>query len=223
MSAALATPLTQWFPVWLAAGLPAPHLSVVPVEGSDLDRELVERMRRGDRRAFDELFRRHADEVYRRLTHLIGPDPEREDLVQEIFLSAYRGLDRFRGDARFSTWLHKVVVNSAFGHLRKKKRRPLGEDNSLTWERLIAPGGTPEAQADQRQALMRALAYLDRLKPKKRIAFVLRVVEGLPLSDIATLVDATPAAVGQRVKHAQAELEAMVARDQLRHERRGNA
>lgn len=219
---ALAIPLDQLFFGWLSLGLPAPHLSVVSPAAPDRDRELVERMGRGDRRAFDELFRRHADEVYRRLTHLIGPDPEREDLVQEIFIATFRGLGQFRGDARFSTWLHKVVVNTAFGHLRKKKRRPLSSDDQLEWDRLIAPGGTPEGQADRRQAVLRALGYLERLKPKKRIAFVLRVVEGLPLGEIAQLVDATPAAVGQRVKHAQAELEAMVARDRLRDSRRGS-
>jgi RNA polymerase sigma-70 factor (ECF subfamily) len=181
----------------------------------DPDRPLIERVRLGDRRASSELFRRHADRVYRRLTRLLGPDPDREDLVQEVFIAAFRGLERFRGDAAFSTWLERVAIHTAYAHLRKRRRRPIDWDAALELVPLD-PEATPEARATQREQVERAFAFLDRLKPDKRIAYLLRTVEGLSLQEIGALVEATPAAVGQRVKHAQRELGAMIERERKR-------
>jgi RNA polymerase sigma-70 factor, ECF subfamily len=183
------------------------QLRAVPAADDDL--ALIDRIKRGDRRAFDQLFKKHADDVHRRMTRLIGLDPEREDLVQEVFVAAYRGIDRFRGDAAFSTWLYRVVVNVAYAHLRKRRRTP--ESAAIDAE-LAMSGASPEEAAVLREELMRALAFLDRLKPKKRIAFVLRTVEGMSLEEIARVVDARPAAVGQRIRHAKMELDAMIGR-----------
>jgi RNA polymerase sigma-70 factor (ECF subfamily) len=196
----------------LSAAIP---LRAVPAMEDD-DARLVERIRRGDRRAFDLLYRRHADDVYRRMTRLVGPHPEREDLVQEVFVAAFRGLDRFRGDARLTTWLYRVAVNVAYAHLRRRRAYDL--DAAVDLELMISGDASPETSAMQRQELIRALRFLDRLKPKKRIAFVLRIVEGLSLDEIGALVGARPAAVGQRVRHAKRELDAMIARDDRRAE-----
>jgi RNA polymerase sigma-70 factor (ECF subfamily) len=185
-----------------------------PKKDPALDRELLERVKNGDRRASSQLFRRHANDVYRRLTRLVGPDSEREDLVQEVFIAAFRGLQRFRGDASFATWLYKVAVNIAYRHLRRRKPRALDFDTAL--DQAIDPGLSPEAETERRQQVKRALLLLEKLSAKKRIAFVLREVEQLSLAEIAELVDSTPAAVGQRVKHAQLELEVLLAREQKR-------
>ncbi len=182
----------------------------------ELDVELVRRASSGDRHAYDQLYTNHVDAVYRRLTRLIGPVAEREDLVQEVFLDVFRGLPRFRAESTFSTWLHRVVVNIACEHLRRVRRRPLASIHPEALEQLLAPGASPEAQALERDQLQCALRYLAALKPKQRIAFVLRVVEGLPLEEIATLTGARAPAVGQRVKHALKHLAAMAAREQKR-------
>lgn len=188
-----------------------------PIDEED-DHALITRMKRGDRRAFDQLFARHVDDVHRRMTRLIGPDPEREDLVQEVFVAAFKGIDRFRGDAAFSTWLYRVVVNVAYGHLRRRRRTPIDVDAAVDADQLIGRECSPEAAAARRQELKRALVFLERLKPKKRIAFVLRVVEGMSLKEIGEVVDARPEAVGQRVRHARRELDEMIARDRSRRE-----
>ncbi|HEY0714710.1 MAG TPA: sigma-70 family RNA polymerase sigma factor, partial [Polyangia bacterium] len=91
--------------------------------GGDRDEDLVARALRGDRQAFDDLYRRHVDLVWGRLGRLIGPDPEREDLVQQTFLEVFRGLPRFRGDARFATFLYRVMLNLACDHLKRRGRR----------------------------------------------------------------------------------------------------
>lgn len=182
---------------------------------ADVDRELVARAASGDRRAFDQLYRRHVDLAFRRMSRLIGPDPEREDLVQQVFIDAFRSLASFRSESRFSTWLYRILVHAAYDHLRRRKRRgvPVSADELL---QVMALDLSPEAAAHQRREVARVLGLLERLKPKKRIAFVLRVVEGLSLDEIGTMVGAEAAAVGQRVKYAQRELTEMIARDERR-------
>lgn len=180
------------------------------------DEELVARAQRGDRQAFDELYRRYIELVWGRLGRLIGPDPDREDLVQQIFLEVFRGLGRFRGDARFRTYLYRVVVNRASDHLKRRSRRPLPLSLDEL-EPLPASEAGPETQADERQRISLSLALLERIKPKKRIAFLLRVVEGLSLEEVGELCQASPATVAQRVRHAHIELE------RLREKRHGQA
>jgi len=174
--------------------------------------ELVQRALDGDRRAFDELYRLHAGTVHRLLARLVGPVADLDDLVQHVFLESFRSLATFRGEAAFSTWLHRIVVHVAYRHMRRHK---LSRWDELS-EELTAPGITPEQAARRQQELSRALNYLSALKPKKRIAYVLRVVEGMSLDEIGAIVGANAAAVGQRVKHAQRELTAMVERDRRR-------
>jgi RNA polymerase sigma-70 factor, ECF subfamily len=201
-------PLLGWW-----GGLASRALARAEVEDAAkrADRELAARAGSGDRRAFDELYRRHADWVFRRLTRLIGPLPEREDLMQQVFFEAYRALPSFRGDAAFATFLYRIVVNIAYDHLRRRKPDRVGWDD-LELSDLVAPGASPETAAREREQLVRVLDCLGRVKPKKRIAFVLRVVEGLSLDEIAVLTGANAPAVGQRVKHAHREICAMLER-----------
>jgi RNA polymerase sigma-70 factor (ECF subfamily) len=191
-----------------------------PARAADLpaDGDLVDRARAGERAAFEALYRRHVDASYRLLTRLLGPDADREDLTQRVWIEVFRALGRFRGDAAFTTWIHRITCHVAYEHMRSNRRRPRPSVDVATVE-LGTVAGDPERAAADRQALDEALSMLGRLKPKKRIAFVLREVEGLPLDEIGRIVGATPAAVGQRVRHAQLELDAMLARRQ----RRGDA
>ena len=172
------------------------------------DARLIAAAEGGDRGAFDKLYRRHLDSVYARLTRVIGPAPERDDLVQQIFLDVYRALRRFRGDASFSTFLHRIVLNVAYEHL-ERRRRGKGRNEPLEarqLETLIAPGVSPEQRARQREELTRLFALLEHLSPKRRAAFVLVAVECLPLAEAAALLDANPAAIKQRVLEARREL-----------------
>ena len=174
------------------------------------DEELVARAQSGERAALPEIYRRHVDGVHRRLSRLIGPDPEREDLLQQVFIETFRSLARFRGEARFATYLYRVTTNIAYDHLKRRSRR----DEVLSDEIGERPGvePTPEAIAIRRHEIDRAWRCLDRLKPKKRVAFLLRVVEGLSIEEIAEQVNAEPAAVSQRILYAQRELVAMMRR-----------
>jgi RNA polymerase sigma-70 factor (ECF subfamily) len=198
-----------WLTVRLAGGL-----AIRPGEsddGDDLDQELVRRALGGDRGGYDQLYRRNVDLVWRRLTRLLGPDPEREDLAQQVFLEVFGRLDRFRGEARFSTFVCRVAVNMAIDHLERRRRRPqpLGP---LDFDLPADAEASPEQQAEQRQRMALVWAGLERIKPKKRVAFVLRVIEGLSLEEVAELVDASVPTVAQRVRHAHQELQRMMAK-----------
>jgi RNA polymerase sigma-70 factor, ECF subfamily len=204
------------FPAWASIrfGRPAAWNTLASAQGTD--EELVARAAGGDRQAFDDLYRRHVDLVWARLGRLIGPDPDREDLVQQIFLEVFRGLPRFRGDASFRTFLYRVVLNTACDHLKRRGRGPRAIPVEEI-EELIDAAVSPEARAVLRQRLALTWMLLDRIKPKKRVAFILRVVEGLSLEQVGQLVDATPAAVAQRVRHAHRELAVLLEQARVRH------
>jgi len=152
-----------------------------------------------------DLYRRHADQVYRRLTHLIGSEPEREDLLQEVFIAVFAGLKSFRGEARVGTFIYRIVSNKAYDHLKRRQRKAKNATR-LADTGVEETGLSPEAQVQQRQEAAMLWSSLDQLKPKKRIAFVLRAVEGLSLQEISEQVGASVPAVAQRIRHAKREL-----------------
>jgi RNA polymerase sigma-70 factor (ECF subfamily) len=178
----------------------------------DDDDALVARFRAGDRGAFAAIYRAHVDAVYRRLGRILGPIAEREDLTQDVFVGLHATLARFRGEAKLSTLVQRIAINRACEFLRRQSRRPATPVDGAFFDDLVAPAASPEARACARAELAVVFACLARIKPKKRVAFLLRVVEGLEFDEIAALVDATPEAVAKRVQHGQRELDALLAR-----------
>ena len=196
-------PSTRWGS-YLMSRLDLRQRARTSPEGAD-DAALIQQTIAGERRAFDRLHERYVDEVWRRLTRLVGPDPEREDLTQQVFLEIFRGLARFRGDATFRTYLHRVVVYIACDYLGRRRRRPVQMDAEFI-DGFGSSDASPEARAEQRERLTLIWEGLERVKPKKRVAFLLRVVEGLSLEEIGELVGARVTTVAKRVKHAEEEL-----------------
>jgi RNA polymerase sigma-70 factor (ECF subfamily) len=176
------------------------------------DRFLVAGARDGDVDMFTELYHRHANHVFARLTRLVGPVPEREDLLQHIFLDVHRALPQFRGDAAFTTFLYRIVVNVAYDHLDRQRRRPTEPLDEAALATLLAPNSSPEQRVQQQEELALLFGLLGRLKPKKRIAFMLVVVEEMSYEEAAAIVEAEAAAVKQRVLAARRELDALLAR-----------
>lgn len=175
------------------------------------DELLVAGAAQGDRQAFDELYNRYVDLVWTRLGRLIGPDPEREDLLQQVFFDLFRSLPRFRRESSFWTFLYRIVLNTAFDHLKQRRRKPT-VFSPEAMDELVDTDISPEERALEKQRMAQTFALLDRIKPKKRIAFLLRVVEGLSLEEIGELTQSKPAAVAQRIRHAHLELKVLVDR-----------
>ena len=204
--------------LWLAASaLSAAGRGDDARRGDDVsDEELVARARRDEPHALRAIYLRHASAVYRRLTHLLGADPEREDLMQEVFSDLFRQLERFRGAALLRTYLFRIVANKAYDHLRARERRQRGQRDDAgqgpaegTEEQAIdavAPASSPEDRVRVRQELALVWQAIERLSPKKRIAYLLRVVEELSLKEIGEQVGATVFTVAQRIRHADREI-----------------
>lgn len=188
------------------------HLVPPPAPVEPVDAALVDAARAGDHAAFTTLYHRHAGWVFARLTRLVGPGADREDLLQQSFLELHRSLPTFRGDASLATFLHRITVNVAFDHLRRRGRRPVDYAPDALDE-LIDGSPTPEERARRRDELHHVLTLLERLKPAKRIAFVLVAVEGLSLDEAAALLGANAPAVKQRVLHARRELLDLIDRE----------
>jgi RNA polymerase sigma-70 factor (ECF subfamily) len=183
------------------------------LDGEVTDTELVAQARRGNPRALQIIYQRYATTVYRRLTHLVGADPEREDLMQEAFADLFRQLDSFRGDALLRTYLFRIVANKAYDHLRRRQRRHRDEASPTATDDSEARGAeasvlaaSPEDHVRARQELALVWRAIEELTPKKRIAYLLRVVEGLSLKEIAEQVGATVFTVAQRIRHADREI-----------------
>jgi RNA polymerase sigma-70 factor (ECF subfamily) len=182
---------------------------------------LIAAASKGDGRAFDALYRRHVQLVFARLTRLLGPSPEREDLVQQVFLELHRALPSFRGEAPLGAFVHAITVRVGYDFLRRRARSKSAMLRDEQFAELVAPGSSPEAAARERQELALAFARLDALKPKKRLAFVLHVVEGFSLEHMARMLDTDARTLGQRVAHARRELAVMYQREQLRAQAKG--
>jgi RNA polymerase sigma-70 factor (ECF subfamily) len=150
----------------------------------DDDAELVEKAGQGDRLAFETLYRRHRDRIYGLLWRLCGGDPSlAEDMLQEAFVRAWNKLDSFRGEARFSTWLHRLSANVALSDRRSRMRR-LSRETELegTVERLAT--GEKDVYADKRMDLEQAIS---RLPERARTVLILYDVEGYSHAEIAEI------------------------------------
>lgn len=168
----------------------------------------------GDAGAFAELYVRYVDRVYMRVVRLVGPGPDSEDVLQQVFIALHRALPRFRGESLISTFLYRITVNVAYDHLRRRIRRPVEHDDAAL-DVLIDDAPTPADRVHRRDELRQIFTLLERIKPKKRIAFVLVAVEGLSLAEAADLVGARIEAVKQRVLHARRELVELMASAEL--------
>jgi len=179
------------------------------MEGNDAD--AVTRARDGDREAFRELVERHSHRVFRLAFRLTGNEEDAEDVVQDTFLRAYRGLSRFEERAEFSTWLHRIASNCAMDLAR---RRPSRADRvEALDEGRPLPGGEagdaipdPERQALASETGRRFAAALTRLSSMERTAFVLRHFEGRPIAEIAQTLQVRAGAAKNCVFRAVSKL-----------------
>jgi RNA polymerase sigma-70 factor, ECF subfamily len=184
-----------------------------PVDEADL----IERCRALDRTAHDELYHRFRRQVAANLYRVLGDRNDLDDLVQEVFVIAFRGLERFRGDARLSTWLYRICVNVALGRIRTRKRRPnaigvMDLDAAQTDPSLTERPETPDRTLERRRDQERVYRALEQLAPKKRIVLYLHEIEGRDLKEIAYLVDSNPVTVRTRLFYARREFYDIIAK-----------
>lgn len=167
--------------------------------------ELVARARRGDKTAFTEIFRRHRADVARLVQRMMGRRPDAvDDLVQDVFLQVHRSLGDFRGDAKFSTWLHRVTVNVVLMARRAAKSRP--QFTGEVPEDTTGVGLLPDEDAARHLRISAFQRCVDKLAEKKRTVFVLHDIEGMAAGDIAEIVGAPVLTVRTRLFYARQEI-----------------
>jgi RNA polymerase sigma-70 factor, ECF subfamily len=175
---------------------------------------LVERCRRGELGAFEELYRAHSARIFSLAVRMLGSTTDAEDLLQEIFLSAHRKLDSFRGEAALGTWLYRLAMNQLLDYVRSRAGRASQVTDGLEDASLIADG-TAHRLGDrviQRLDLERAVAHLPE---GCRAAFVLHDVEGLEHREIAEVLGIAEGTSKSQVHKARLRLRALLGRPGL--------
>jgi RNA polymerase sigma-70 factor (ECF subfamily) len=173
------------------------------------DGDLLSRAQAGDRGAFSDLVRLHQDEVYTLAMRLVGDRELAADISQEAFVRAWRALPNFRGDAKFSTWMHRITVNVAWTQRRKqRKHRADPIDESFT--EPIAESISPERAAESAAIQGRLREALQQLAKPTRTVVVLKDVYGWTHGEIAESLDITVTAAKVRLHRGRKQL-----RDQL--------
>lgn len=168
--------------------------------------DLVAAAQAGDRAAFDELVRATYAETYTLALRLTGNEEDASDVVQEAYLRAFKGLRRFRGDARFSTWMYRITANCAATHMgrgRKHRHDELDDDAPLRDDR---PTYSPEARLESTQLRDRLQAAIADLPPKLRAVILLRDVYDLPHEAIAAELGISETAAKVRLHRARRRL-----------------
>ncbi|HZA27642.1 MAG TPA: sigma-70 family RNA polymerase sigma factor [Actinomycetota bacterium] len=171
-----------------------------------VSRELLEACRRGDAGAFEELVERTQRHVYTLAYRLVGDRHEAEDVAQEAYLRVFRSLRGFRQEARFETWLYRIVTNAAFTHLRRRGRFGvlLAEGQEQAVEE---PEVRPVEAALDRDEVKRAL---QGLTPGPRAVVVLKDVYGLSCQEIADEMGLSESAVKVRLHRARKRLKEVI-------------
>lgn len=178
-----------------------------------VDKELVERVRRGDKRAFDLLILKYQHKIISIVGRYLGDRNDVQDVSQETFIKAYRAIPNFRGESAFYTWLYRIAINTAKNHLVSKSRRPPNidididdgefQDNSA----VLRDNESPQASLATKQMEEVIFRAIENLPAELRVAVTLREFEGLSYEEIARIMDCPVGTVRSRIFRAREAIE----------------
>ena len=177
--------------------------------GEEGDQQLVERVQKGDKRAFDVLVLKYQHRIYSLVSRFVRDPDEVQDVVQEAFIKAYRALPGFRGDSAFFTWLYRIAINTAKNYLVSRARRPPGADVDVDdAEHLESAGALRDLAGPENEMMTEQLrAVIDRairaLPEDLRTALTLREFEGLSYEEIAEVMRCPVGTVRSRIFRAR--------------------
>ena len=174
------------------------------------ERELIAKAARGNRDAFGELIRRYEKKVFALSNRLCGNPDDAADAAQDAFLSAWRNLPNFRGDAQFSTWLYRLTSNACMDILRRQQRRNAHAGPSLDDEEnpveLSDPAPAPQDIAERRELRQELQEALRTLSPEHRQVLILREIHQLSYEEIGQITGLDSGTVKSRIHRARENL-----------------
>jgi len=176
---------------------------------AQVDQLLVERVQKGDKKAFDLLINKYQHRIISLVARYVSDQTEALDVAQEAFIKAYRAIDRFRGDSAFYTWLYRIAINTAKNWLVAKKRRPPASDidaadaEQYSMDSRLKEQGTPENELMREE--IRATVYdtIAELPDDLRTAIMLREMEGMSYEEIAVTMECPIGTVRSRIFRAR--------------------
>ena len=176
----------------------------------EVDAELVARVQRGDKKAFELLMLKYQRKILRLLSRFVRDPGEVEDVCQEAFIKAYRALPQFRGESAFYTWLYRIAINTAKNHLVASGRRPSSpseyeNEDGETFDETdnLSDINTPESMMASREIAETVNAAIEALPEELRTAIVLREIEGMSYEDIAQSMACPIGTVRSRIFRAR--------------------
>ncbi|MFZ6862771.1 RNA polymerase sigma factor RpoE [Undibacterium sp. Ji67W] len=176
----------------------------------EIDQILVERVQRGDKKAFELLVSKYQRKLMRLVSRLVYDQAEAEDVVQEAFIKAYRALPNFRGDAAFYTWLYRIGINTAKNYLVTQGRRaPTSTESDVEEAETFSDAeglrdiNTPESLLASKQIAATVNAAMSALPEELRNAITLREIEGLSYDEIAEVMLCPIGTVRSRIFRAR--------------------
>jgi RNA polymerase sigma-70 factor (ECF subfamily) len=189
-----------------------------------MDRVLVDRFKSGDASAFDEMVSRYWDRIFSMVNQLLRNSEDAEEVTQDAFIRAHRGLANFRGDSAFSTWLYQIATNLArnrYWYWWRRKRdksvsldAPMGADNETTLAELIpAELETPDDIAVTRELVARIGRGMERLGAKHREILILRNIKNQSYEEIAKILGISVGTVKSRIARARESLRSKLGDD----------
>ncbi|MDF2183031.1 RNA polymerase sigma factor RpoE [Neptuniibacter sp. CAU 1671] len=176
-----------------------------------IDQQLVDRVKAGDKRAFDLLVKKYQHKIVGLIGRYIYDSHEAMDVAQETFIKAYRAIPRFRGDSAFYTWLYRIAINTAKNHLVARGRKPADVDvddaQYFEGDSDLKDIETPENRLYRDELEQVIKRTLDRLPEDLRVALTLREFEGLSYEDIASIMDCPVGTVRSRIFRARESID----------------
>ena len=175
----------------------------------DVDQQLVERVQKGDKKAFDLLISKYQHRIVSLVARYVSDQTEALDVAQEAFIKAYRAIDRFRGDSAFYTWLYRIAINTAKNWLVARKRRPPSSDidavdaEQYDMDSRLKEQGTPENELMREEIKHTVFDTIAELPDDLRTAIMLREMEGMSYEDIAITMDCPIGTVRSRIFRAR--------------------
>ena len=175
----------------------------------ETDAQLVERVQKGDKRAFDLLVLKYQYKIQAIISRFVKDQAEVLDVAQEAFIKAYRAIGNFRGESQFYTWLYRIAVNTAKNYLVTRNRRPPSEDIDISdaeyyaGSEYLKDNDTPEGEMYRSELETVVFEAIADLPEDLRTAVTLREMEGMSYEEIAEVMDCPVGTVRSRIFRAR--------------------